>query len=65
MLVLATVSELRMENASMLFLASANPNERGGELGTDGKGGERGASAVDMSDVAVVIGGGEGGTLGE
>ena len=45
----------------MLF-ASLDPDERWGELGTDGGGGiegERDISFTDMSDVAVVMVGGE------
>jgi len=41
-LVLARVSELRTESASMLFLASAGPDKRRGELGTGGGGGIEG-----------------------
>ena len=62
--VLEVESELRTESVSMLFV-SLDPDERRGELGTDGGGGiegERDISFTDMSDVAVVIVGGEEGT---
>jgi hypothetical protein len=54
-LVLATVSELRMEVTSMLFVASADPDGGRGKLGTDGGADmgvgierERGISCIDV-----------------
>jgi len=68
-LVLARVSELRTESASVLFLASADPEKRRGELGTGGgegiEGEKRGTPVIDTSDVEVVVAGGEGGTAEE
>ncbi len=61
----AKVSELRTESVSMFFIASADPDERRGELGTDRGGsieGERDISVIDISDVALVMVGGEEGT---
>jgi hypothetical protein len=60
--VVAAVSELRTESASMLFLASVDPDERLGELGADeGEDieGERDVSVIEWSDVEVVTPGGE------
>lgn len=58
-LVLATVSELRTESASTLFVASADPYEKRGELGTEGDEGtedDRDTAVVGMSDVELVTG---------
>ena len=68
LVVVETVSELSTESASMLFLPSADPEESEGELGTDGGvdiEGERDTSVNDMSDIEVVMAGGEEGTDGE
>ena len=59
---MAKVSELRTESVSALSVALADPDERRGELGTDEGGGiegERDMSVIDVSDVAVVMVGGE------
>ena len=58
-LVLATVSELRTESASTLFVASADPYENRGELGTEGDEGaedDRDTAVVGMSDVELITG---------
>ena len=68
MLEVATESELSTETASILFLfASVDPDQRGGELGTDGVEGigiegDRDISVIDVSDVEAVMVGGEEGT---
>ena len=68
MLKVATESELNTESASILFLlASVNPDQRGGELGTDGAEGisiegDRDISVIDVSDIEVVMVGGEEGS---